>query len=220
MSHTLYAFMTGLGFQLALAICLAGTLFKLGLFFKRVIKKDAAFLTFFSFWYASRSILFHLIPFASRNSRLNPQMTTISTIFHAAVITLPLFYSAHAVLLSDSGILFLPRFPEIVSDTLAVAGVAALLFFMGRRLLLRDVRFISSLMDYLLLGSLMVLFSSALWARFQMPGFLLASLIHIIAGNLLIASIPFTRLSHIFYMPITRGYAGSEFGGVRMVKDW
>lgn len=220
MSHTLYAFMTETGFQIALAACLVGTIFKLGLFFKRASKKDRAFFTFFSFRYSIRSIFFHLIPFVSRSSRAHPEMTIGTVVFHSAALTLPLFYSAHGVLLSDSGYLFLPHFPEIASDILAMAGLAALLFFLGRRLLLRDVRFISTLGDHLILSSLIILFFSGIWARFQMPGFFMASLIHISAGNLLIVSIPFTRLSHIFYMPITRGYIGSEFGGVRMVKDW
>ena len=220
MFNTLYAFMTGTGFQMALAVCLTGTLIKLGLFFKRAYRKERAFFTFFSFRYAARSLFFHLLPFSSRTSRTHPEMTLGTVVFHGAALTLPLFYSAHGVLLADSGFFLLPRLPEAVADSLAIAGVAALLFFWGRRLILRDVRFISSLGDHMLLASLLTLFCSGLWARFQMPAFPMASLIHIMAGNLLIASIPFTRLSHIFYMPLTRGYAGSEFGGVRMVKDW
>ncbi len=220
MAHTLYTFMTGIGFQLALMICLAGTAMKLVLFFMRAAKKDKAFLAFFSFRYAGRSILFHLVPYMSRTSRMHPEMTAITIAFHAGVLTLPFFFSAHGVLLSDSGLPRLPRFPDIVSDTLAVTGLIALLFLMGRRLFLRTVRFISSPADHLLLVSLVALFLSGIWAHFQMPEFLWASILHMAAGNLLIASIPFTRLSHIFYMPLTRGYAGSEFGGVRMAKDW
>ncbi|WP_300674026.1 hypothetical protein [Desulfoluna sp.] len=220
MSHTLYAFMTGIGFQLALMICFCGTVLKLLLFFKRVARKDRAFLTFFSFKYAGRSLLCHLVPFISRTSRIHPEMTTATAIFHGAVLSLPLFYSAHGVLLADSGLPRLPRFPEPLSDILALAALGALLFFLGRRLFLRTVRYISTPGDHLLLFSLIALFASGLWARFQMPGFPEATLIHLMAGNLLIASIPFTRLSHIFYVLLTRGYAGSEFGGVRMAKDW
>jgi nitrate reductase gamma subunit len=220
MPYTLYAFMTGIGFQIALGICLAGTALKLSLFFRQAARKDKAFLSFFSFKYAGRSLFFHFVPFMSRTSRMHPEMTIVTVTFHAAVLTLPFFYSAHGVLLSDSGFPLLPRLPEIVSDILAITGLAALLFFLGRRLLLRSVRFISTPADHLLLGSLVALFLSGILARFQVPGFFMASLIHITAGNLLIASIPFTRLSHIFYVLLTRGYAGSEFGGVRMAKDW
>lgn len=92
MAHTLYTFMTGIGFQLALMICLAGTAMKLVLFFMRAAKKDKAFLAFFSFRYAGRSILFHLVPYMSRTSRMHPEMTAITIAFHAGVLTLPFFF--------------------------------------------------------------------------------------------------------------------------------
>ncbi|VFQ45116.1 nitrate reductase [Desulfoluna butyratoxydans] len=220
MHYTLYAFMTGIGFQAALTVCLGGTALKLFLFFKRAAQKDRAFFAFYSWKYAGRSILFHLIPYVSRTTRTHPVMTVATTAFHMAILTLPFFYSAHGVLLSDSSFFRLPRYPEAVSDVLAVIALCALLFFLGRRLFLRAVRYITTPADHMLLASLIALVLSGLWARFQWPGFLWASLIHMTAGNLIIAAIPFTRLSHIFYMLITRGYAGSEFGGVRMAKDW
>jgi len=220
MHYTLYAFITGIGFQTALIVCLGGTVLKLFLFFKRAAKKDPAFFAFFSWKYAGRSILFHLIPYVSRTTRTHPVMTVATTAFHGTVLTLPFFYSAHSVLLSDSGFLRLPRYPDRVSDILAFICLGALLFFLGRRLFMRAVRYISAPSDHILLAALMALMCSGLWARFQLPGFLWASLIHMTTGDLIIASIPFTRLSHIFYMLITRGYAGSEFGGVRMAKDW
>lgn len=220
MPHTLYAFMTGIGFQLALIACLGGTILKLGLFLIRAAKKDRAFLAFFSVRYASRSLFCHLVPYISRTTRQHPTLTAATVLFHGAILTLPLFYAAHGVLLADRGLPRLPSFPALVSDLLAVTGLTALLFFLGRRLCLRTVRYLSTPADHLLLASLTALFLSGLWARFQCPGFLWATLIHMTAGNLLIASIPFSRLSHLFYVFLTRGYAGSEFGGVRMAKDW
>lgn len=220
MSHTLYAFMTGIGFQVALLVCLGGTALKLIRFFQRAAKKDKAFFAYFSWKYAGRSIFCHLVPYISRTTRMHPVMTAATTAFHAAALTLPFFYSAHGVLLSDGGFLRLPRYPDRVADILAVLGLSALLFFLGRRLFIPAVRYITTPADHLLLAFLIGLFFSGLWARFQLPGFLWAGLIHMTTANLLIASVPFTRLSHIFYMLITRGYAGSEFGGVRMAKDW
>jgi hypothetical protein len=43
---------------------------------------------------------------------------------------------------------------------------------------------------------------------------------HILSGEVMLAAIPFTRLSHMLFFPFTRGYMGSEFGGVRHAKDW
>ena len=44
--------------------------------------------------------------------------------------------------------------------------------------------------------------------------------IHIVSGLLMLALIPFTRLSHMLFAPFTRAYMGSEFLGVRHAKDW
>ena len=49
---------------------------------------------------------------------------------------------------------------------------------------------------------------------------LLMTTLHVLAGELLLALIPFTRLSHALFALFTRAYMGSEFGGVRHAKDW
>jgi hypothetical protein len=36
----------------------------------------------------------------------------------------------------------------------------------------------------------------------------------------MLAVIPFTRLVHMVFAPLTRAYMGSEFGGVRHAQDW
>jgi hypothetical protein len=39
-------------------------------------------------------------------------------------------------------------------------------------------------------------------------------------GALFLGMIPFTRIAHMLYFPLTRAYMGSEFGYVRNAKDW
>jgi hypothetical protein len=41
-----------------------------------------------------------------------------------------------------------------------------------------------------------------------------------LAGEIMLAAIPFTRLSHMVFSPLTRAYAGSEFGKIRRARDW
>ena len=43
---------------------------------------------------------------------------------------------------------------------------------------------------------------------------------HIVSGEIMLIAIPFTRLSHMIFSPLTRAYMGSEFGNVRHAKDW
>jgi hypothetical protein len=44
--------------------------------------------------------------------------------------------------------------------------------------------------------------------------------LHVLAGDIMLAAIPFTRLSHMILSPFTRAYMGSEFGAVRHARDW
>jgi nitrate reductase gamma subunit len=44
--------------------------------------------------------------------------------------------------------------------------------------------------------------------------------LHVLAGNILLAAMPFTRLSHMLFLAFTRAYMGSEFGKVRHARDW
>ena len=45
-------------------------------------------------------------------------------------------------------------------------------------------------------------------------------ILHILSGEVLLVAIPFTRLSHMLFAPLTRSYMGSEFGNVRNARDW
>jgi nitrate reductase gamma subunit len=46
------------------------------------------------------------------------------------------------------------------------------------------------------------------------------TIVHILSGEIMLAVIPFTKLFHMVLFPFVRGYMGSEFGGIRMAKDW
>ncbi len=41
-----------------------------------------------------------------------------------------------------------------------------------------------------------------------------------LAGELMLVAIPFTKLSHMLVFAFTRAYMGSEFGSVRNSRDW
>ena len=45
-------------------------------------------------------------------------------------------------------------------------------------------------------------------------------IIHMWTGAIWLAMIPFTRIAHMLFFPLTRAYMGSEFGHVRGTKDW
>jgi nitrate reductase gamma subunit len=63
-------------------------------------------------------------------------------------------------------------------------------------------------------------FVTGFLAYHQWLGYKFWLILHILSGEIMLVAIPFTRLSHMFFFPMTRGYLGSEFGYVRHVKDW
>ena len=83
-----------------------------------------------------------------------------------------------------------------------------------------EVRYLSSSSDFVLLAIVAMPFITGFWAYHQWAGAQVATILHILSGEILLATIPFTRLSHMLFFPFTRGYIGSEFGAIRHARDW
>ena len=91
---------------------------------------------------------------------------------------------------------------------------------MIRRLIRPEVRFVTYASDYILLLIVALPFISGLWSVYQFPGYSYALLIHILSGQVMLMAIPFTRFIHMVFGAFSRIYTGSEFGGVRLARDW
>ena len=63
-------------------------------------------------------------------------------------------------------------------------------------------------------------FATGFLAYYQWFGYKIFVIIHILSGEIMLVTIPFSRLSHMITAPLTRAYMGSEFGGVRHAQDW
>jgi methyl-accepting chemotaxis protein len=70
------------------------------------------------------------------------------------------------------------------------------------------------------LGLVVAPFITGFWVYHQWSGYRIMMIAHMLAGEILLAAIPFTKLSHMLVFPFTRGYIGSEFGAVRHARDW
>jgi nitrate reductase gamma subunit len=94
-------------------------------------------------------------------------------------------------------------------------------FFLIRRVISSEVRFVTFPSDYALLAIAVAPFITGFLAYHQLffPDRSLLT-IHILSGEIMLMAIPFTRLSHMLFFWFTRAYTGSEFGAVRHAKDW
>lgn len=220
MMHEIYGFLRGPMVWVAFTVFFAGSFYRLVSMWRLAKKKDAVIFNYISIYYALRSVIHWISPFGSRNMRNHPVMTLVAFTFHICLFVVPLFLSAHILLIKESWDISWWWMPDPVADAMTWIVIGCCLFFAGRRIILRDVRYLSSISDYILLVVVALPFISGLWVYHQWPAFPEMMLVHMAAGEIMLMIIPFTKLSHMLFFPFTRGYMGSEFGAVRYSKDW
>ncbi|GAB6146249.1 TmcC family electron transfer complex membrane anchor subunit [Desulfocicer niacini] len=218
--HALYSFVTGPLAWLAFLIFIGGSAFRFYSLYTLARKKDGVIFEYMNLKFALRSIGHWLTPFGSRNMTLNPAMTVVTFAFHICLFLVPIFVFAHVIMWKESFNISWITLPGVVADVMTLIVIFSCGFFLFRRLMLPEVKYLTTAVDYLILFIVAAPFISGFWVYHQWAGFPTMTIIHILSGEIMLAVIPFTKLFHMFLFPFTRGYMGSEFGGIRMAKDW
>ncbi|GBC62332.1 nitrate reductase [Desulfonema ishimotonii] len=218
--HTLYNFVSGPLAWLAFIIFFGGSIYKIVSMMKLAKKKDTAVYEYWDGYYALRSILRWITPFATVNWRKNPVMTVVTFAFHICLVIAPIFLCAHVLLVKEAFDISWWYLPDGVTDIMALIVIFSCGYFLYRRKTKAEVKFLTSSSDYWLLLMVVAPFATGFWAYHQLFGYNLMFILHMLSGEIMLAAIPFTRLSHMLYAIFTRGYIGSEFGAVRHARDW
>jgi len=218
--HEIYDFVSGPLVWVSFIIFFGGSLYRLISMAVLAKKKDVIVYEYMSLKYGLRSILHWIIPFGTVKWQKNPFFTIVTFTFHICLIFIPIFLFAHIILWKESWDISWWYMSDIAADTMTLIVITACIYFLVRRIVLPEVQFLTSLSDYVLLAVVAAPFITGFWTYHQFPGFRIMGIIHILAGEIMLAAIPFTRLSHMIFFPFTRGYMGSEFGAVRHAKDW
>ncbi len=218
--HDYYYFVTGPLAWIAFLVFIGGSIWRFRSLWELAKKKDGAVFEYMDTKFALRSIGHWLIPFGSRSMKLNPAMTVVTFAFHICLFLTPIFVFAHVILFKENFSISWFTLPNVVADLMTITVIASSIFFLWRRIKLPDVRYLTTPLDFIILSIVAAPFVTGFWAYHQFPGFAVMTIIHIISGEIMLIAIPFTKLFHMFLFPFTRGYIGSEFGGVRMAKDW
>jgi len=184
-------------------------------------RKDKVVFPYISLKYSLRSILHWIVPFASTNWRKRPGMTIITFSFHICLLATPVFLIAHNALLKESWNFRFWTIPETIADILTVVVILCAFIFLIRRLVVPEVKFVTFGADYIILSLAVFPFITGFLAYHQMLfNYELMVTLHIVAGEIMLIAIPFTRLNHMLYFWFTRAYTGSEFGAVRHTRDY
>jgi len=218
--HEIYRFVSGPLVWVSFILFFGGSLYRLISMAMLAKKKDPLVYTYMSFYYGLRSIFHWIIPFGSENMRQHPVMTIVTFAFHICLIIVPLFLFAHIILFKESWDISWWYISDTAADIMTLIVIAACVFFLIRRIKLPEVRFLTSPSDYVILAIVAAPFITGFWTYHQWAGFRVMGIIHILSGEIMLSIIPFTRLSHMLFFPLTRGYMGSEFGDIRHAKDW
>ena len=218
--HGLYNFVSGPLVWVAVILFLGGTLYRLITRIIMVNKSDYVVTEYFSFYYGLRSILHWIIPFANRNSRERPIMTIVTFAFHICLFVAPIFLLAHVIMIEQAWGIDWWTLPESVTDIMTLVVLASCIYFAWRRLTNPEVKFVTFASDYVILAIVAAPFLTGFLAYHQWLGYKFWLILHILAGEVMLVAIPFTRLAHMIYAPFMRAYMGSELGAVRHVKDY
>jgi len=218
--NSLYNFVSGPLAWVAFSIFIVGSFYRVISLLVLVHKKERFIYSYMSWKYSLRSILHWIIPFVATNWKKHPAVTIVTFAFHLCLIITPIFLLAHVVLWDEAFSLSWWSLPDGLAIFMTLIVVGGCVFFLVRRLVSPEVQYVTSVSDYVILAVVAAPFLTGFLAYYQWFGYQFFTILHIVAGEAMLVAIPFTRLSHMLFSPLTRAYMGSEFGGVRHARDW
>lgn len=218
--NSFYDFVSGPLAWAAFIIFFGGSIYRLVHLIVLVRRKERFIFNYMDLKYSLRSLLHWLTPFGAENMKKHPVLTLVTFAFHICLLVTPVFLLAHVILIDASWNVSWATLPDTTALVMTVIVIAGGIFFLVRRLKSAEVRYVTDASDYLILAIVAAPFVTGFFAYFQWFGTGVMTILHVLCGEIMLVAIPFTRLSHMLFFPLTRAYMGSEFGAVRHARDW
>ena len=160
---------------------------------------------------AAASIIKWIVPFASRGWRADVPNAIPFILLHLGAVLLPFFLLGHTIVLEDVTGISLPAMPMLLADILTFLAILGLLIYLGRRLMLSHVSIMTTGQDWYMLFLSLFVFASGAFARFDAAGYDTWLLLHVLSGEILLITAPFTKFSHIILFFCSRAQHGMDF---------
>lgn len=218
--YDVYHFVSGPMVWVAFIVFITGSFYRVISLIMLANEKEKFIFDYMSLKYSLRSILHWLVPFATENWRRHPVLTVVTFAFHLCLFIVPIFLMAHIILWEEAWGISWWWLSDSLADIMTLIVIAGCVFFLIRRIKLPEVKYVTSASDYVILAIVAAPFITGFLAYHQWFPYPFMMILHIISGEIMLMAIPFTRLSHMLFAPLTRAYMGSEFGGVRHSRDW
>lgn len=216
----MYEFVTGPLAWISFGIFIIGMIVKIISIIRLASEKDKVVFNHLDAGWSLRSIIFWLIPFGSRSMREKPVFTIMAFTFHICLLVIPIFLLSHNILWDEKWGLSWWSLSESVADNMTLLFLIAALGMVCRRIILPEVRIVTSAYDYLLLLIATAPFITGYLAYHQWGPYKTMLIIHILCGEIMLIAIPFTKLSHMLLFFLTRAHIGSEMGQRRGASTW
>jgi nitrate reductase gamma subunit len=219
----MYDFIHGPLISIAFIVFVLGLIFQIIQFFKLTKKKE---------WIyppgevkrekktAGRWVTFCLASLNGTLWKTDPLITVVTSVFHVFLILVPIFLLGHNILLDQSWGFSLWSLPEAITDILTLTILICLAFFLARRLFLSRVRAITTAYDYLVLLIASAPFLTGYFAYHQWLYYDTVMTLHILTGEIMLITIPFTKLGHMLFFFLYRFLIGSEYSFARGARAW
>ena len=169
--------------------------------------------------YVFSSLVQWLVPFASRNMRMGYEATFVTLAFHACLLLLPILLTAHVVMFSFAWGPQWGTLSQRSADGLTVLMLMAVIFFLVRRWMLPEVRFVAFPSDYVVLAIIALPFITGFMANRQWFDYETMVVIHIISGAVVLTVIPLSRITHMLFLAFTDSYLGSDYAPAGHVSE-
>lgn len=146
-----------------------------------------------------------LVPWTRLRNRWLYSASTV--LFHVGVILVPLFLAGHIALWNQALGIAWPGLPNAVATTLTLITIAAALAVLVQRVASRESRMLGRFQDYalpVLLGLVFLTGFMTMHPAWNPWGRDPVFLIHVLAGDLALFLVPFTKLSHMVLLPLTQ----------------
>ena len=215
----MFEFSRGPLIWIAFAVFLGGSAYRL-ISIISLARKEKVILPFMSWKFGLRSIMHWILPFGAHNMRIRPGFTLLTYFFHGCLLLIPLLTLGHVLLWQESWGIRWWALPDTVSKIMTFIVILGGIAFLFRRIANPTVRFVTTAGDIILIVLVLAPFVTGLMAYYQLFAYKTTVMIHMWTGALWLIMIPFTRIAHMLYFPLTRAYMGSESGYVRNSKDW
>jgi nitrate reductase gamma subunit len=133
--------------------------------------------------------------------------TAVSVVFHVCIIVVPIFLGAHIVLWERGFGVSWVALDQSWADVLTVVAIITAVILFARRVSTPLTRSLSRAQDYilpLLIANCFVTGFLAMHPAWNPFSYDPTMLVHVLSSNLLMITIPFSKLSHMILFPITQ----------------